>query len=182
MVSPDVKRMSARELFAAARRASKDAEFVVRRLERMRESEGVRGASLAPSTSHSRADVNGTARVDARMDYEVRARAQLDEDLGLIDYARSVLYGAPGGGVSGLARLFGMLAADLLCCYYLGWRYCTDPRPDLSLGSGLMTWAEAAEDVGVPERSAYRKAQEALDLVDMYTPEVVMGGRGEAED
>lgn len=43
------------------------------------------------------------------------------------------------------------------------------------------SWARAAEEVGVPERSCYRRAQTALGLVDVLTPEVAMAGEGGAE-
>lgn len=163
-VPPEVKLMSARELFAASRRASDDAEYLKRRLDRMESAEGVRGASLSPAVSGSHWDVNGTARVCARIDFEAATHARMEADYAVIDYACAVLYGADGR--SGLAVLAGPRTADLLWYRYL------DGRP----------WTLAASAVGLNLRTAQRKADEALDLVDFLTPEVVMAGEGAAED
>lgn len=152
----------ARELFEAAAEASRDAEYIRRRVERMESGEGARAASLARSSSGSRADVNGTARVNARIDYEASTERRLEEDYALVDLACAVLYGADGR--SGVSVLLGPQAADLLWHHYLG---------------GL-SWEAAARAVGVPVRSCYRRAQAALDLVDFLTPESAMAGRGGA--
>lgn len=162
-VPPEVKLMGAREMFRAARAASEDAEYLKRRLERMESAEGVRGASLAPSVSGTKADVNGTARVVARMDLEAASRSRMEADYSLIDYACAVLYGADGR--SGLAALAGPLVADLLWHHYLG-------------GEPM---GRAAAAVGMPRRTAFRRRDEALDLVDMLGFETVIAGEGEAE-
>ena len=161
-VPPEVKTLAARDLFERARKCARDAAYLERRIERMRAAEGVRGASLSPSVSGARADVSGTARVDARMDFEAMTRARLDEDHAVMDYACAVLYGSDGR--SGLSALYGSQVADLLWRHYLG---------DES-------WETSAEMVGMPPRSCYRRAQAALDLVDFLSPEVVMAGEGGA--
>lgn len=163
-VPPEVKLLGARDLFRRASECSRDAAYINRRLAAMESAEGVRGQSYAPIVSHTKVDVNGTDRVVARMDYERRVRDQLEEDYAVIDYACAVLYGEDNRG--GIAALVGAQLADLLWHHYLDGE----------------TWECAAGIVGIPERTAYRRAEMALDLVDMYTPEVVMGGRGEAED
>lgn len=152
----------ARDLFAAARDASADAEYIRRRIERMEAAEGVRGASLSPSVSGSRADVNGTSRTDARVDYEARVARRLEEDYALIDVACAVLYGDDGTG--GVAALLGTRVADLLWHHYLD----------------CESWDEAAEAVGMPRTTAFREKDKALDLVDMYGFDLVRQGLGSA--
>lgn len=159
---PDVKLLAARDLFERARKCSRDAAYLRTRVERMKASEGVRGASLAPSVSGSKADVNGTARVDARIDFEAMTRDRLEEDYAVIDYACAVLYGEDNH--SGLSALLGSQVADLL------WHHYLDDE----------SWETSAEKVGMPPRSCYRRAQSALDLVDFLSPEVVMAGEGGA--
>ncbi len=161
-VPPEVKLLPAKELFERARACSEDVEYLKRRLERMESSEGVRGASLTPTVSRSRADVNGTARVDARIDLEAATRERMDADYAVIDYACDVLYGTDNR--SGLSALLGTQVADLLWHHYLDGK----------------SWGHAALTVGVAPRTTYRRASAALDLVDFLTPEVVMGGEGEA--
>lgn len=161
MVDPSVKLMSSREMFAAAARATADMNYLERRLERMREAEGVRGASLAPSHGGTR-DVNGMARVDARIDLEAATRERIDADRELVGFAMGVLFGADGRG--GLASLMGMQTADLLRLHYL-------------LGA---PWEAAAAQVGWCLRTAYRKREAALDLVDMWGFELVAEGQGAA--
>lgn len=186
-VDPYLKTLSARELLEAARSASRDVERHARRLERMAASEGVRGASIQGRPGGSR-DASGMARTDARIDYERAAAPRIAADLATIDYARAVLYGARGRG--GIAALYhgegdardGTMAADLLCSHYVGWRYCTEARPDLSAGAGIMSWDEAAGDMGISRASAYRCAAEALELVDMLGFERVAAGEGAAAD
>lgn len=178
----DLKRMSSRELMAAARSASRGAELVALRIAAMSEAEGVRGGGMTGSTGGRAGDASGMGRTDARIDYEASALPRLREDYATIDYARSVLYGRDGRG--GIAALYhgepgvtdGTLVADLICCHYLGWRYCLSPRPDLSSGAGIMSWADAAEDVGMSLRSAHRHAQAALDLIDMHGHEAAAEG------
>lgn len=155
---------SARDLFEATREASRDAEYIKRRLERMEASEGVRGASLAPTVRSSKSDVNGTARTDARIDYEERVRARLEEDYALIDLACAVLYGDDNRG--GIAALLGTKVADLL------WHHYLDDE----------SWDDAAEAVGYNPRTAYREKDKALDLVDMYGVDLVRRGLGAAEN
>ena len=156
--------MSARDLFEAAREASRDAEYIRRRLLRMEGAEGVRGASLAPSVSGTRSDVNCTGRVDARIDYEARVSGRLEEDYALIDLACAVLYGDDNGG--GVAALLGTRVADLL------WHHYLDDE----------SWDEAAEAVGYARMTAFREKDKALDLVDMYGVDLVRQGVGAATD
>ncbi|WP_307739013.1 hypothetical protein, partial [uncultured Parolsenella sp.] len=155
---------TARDLFEAVREASRDAEYIKRRLERMESGEGVRAASLARSSSGSRADVNGTARVDARIDYEARVTRRQEENYALLDLACAILYGDDARG--GLAALLSTRAADLLWHHYL----CDE------------SWESSAAAVGCNVRTAYREADKALDLLDMYGIDLVRSGRGAAED
>ena len=76
---------SARDFFSAVGQAS---DYVSRhrgRLESMEAREGARAQGYEPSVSRSRADVNGTAATVARMDYEAREQARVDEAYRLID-------------------------------------------------------------------------------------------------
>ena len=163
MVSAEVKRMSARELFEAARDASRDAEYLKRRIERMELGEGLRAASLEPSSRSPVDDVNGTSRVNARMDFEAAVSSRVEDDYAVIDYACAVLYGADGRG--GIAALLCPEAADLLWHHYLD---CE------SMGV-------AADSVGIPRRSAFRMRDRAFDLADMLGFESCAAGEGAAE-
>lgn len=151
---------SARDLFEAARDASRDAEYIKRRIMRMQEAEGARGASLTPSVSHPLGDV--MARTDARMDYEARVSGRLEEDYALVDLACAVLYGDDNRG--GVAALLGTRVADLLWHHYLDGE----------------SWDEAARVVGMPRTTAFREKDKALDLVDMYGVDLVRRGQGAA--
>ena len=150
------------DLFERAHKRSRDAAYLHTRTERMEASEGVRGASPTPFIAGTRADVNGTARVDARIDFGAMARDRLAEDYAVIDYACAILYGEDNH--SGLSALLGSQVADLL------WHHYLDDE----------SWETSAEKVGMPPRSCYRRAQSALDLVDFLSPEVVMAGEGGA--
>ena len=154
--------MSARELFSAARAASDDAEYLKRRIERMKASEGVRGASLAPSARSSKVDINGMTRTNARIDFEAATRDRMESDYALIDYTCAVLYGEDGR--AGLAALLGSKTAELLWFYYLDHESMDD----------------AAQIVGISRRSAFRVRDRALDLVDMWGFELTMAGEGGA--
>lgn len=92
----------AREFFEAVRDAARDADRISRRLAAMEASEGVRAQGYEPSVSHSRADVNGTARTVARMDYERRVSKRREADYALIDKACSVIYGDEQTGLGGI--------------------------------------------------------------------------------
>ena len=154
---------SARDLFEAAREASRDAEYIRRRVERMKASEGVRGASLAPSVSGTKSDVSGTARVNARIDYEAATARRVEEDYALIDLACAVLYG--DDSANGVAMLAGPRVADLL------WHHYLDDEP----------WDDAAEAVGMSRATAFREAAKAFDIIDSYGLEFARRGLGMAE-
>ena len=109
---PDVKLPPALDLFERAHKRSRDAAYLHTRTERMEAFEGVRGASLTPFVAGTRADVNGTARVDARTDFRAMARDRLAEDYAVIDYACAILYGKDN--TSGISVLLSSQVADLL--------------------------------------------------------------------
>lgn len=159
-ITPEVKKMSAVEMFTNAARASADAEYLRRRIERMEASEGLRGASLTGSVRSSSPDANGMSRVDARIDFERIAHDRIEEDYALIDYACAVLYGRDGK--AGIASLLGIRPADLLWYHYLD-------------GKG---WDAAAVTVGCSRSTAFREKNQALDLIDMLGFERVIAGVG----
>lgn len=141
----------AREFFEWVRRCAKEAERTRRTIERMESAEGVRGASLTPSVSHSREDVNGTGRVVARMDYEERMRGRLQEDYAALDRANCILYG-PESRSGGLESLMGSAVAD---CMW--WRFC-----------GAESWSGVADAVGYSKRQVQRLVNVGLDACDFF--------------
>lgn len=159
----------AREFFGWVRRCAKEAERTRRTLERMESAEGVRGASLTPSVSHSREDVNGTARTVARMDYEERMRSRLDECYRALDRACDIIYGSPERGHErgGVDALLGSAVAD---CMW--WRFCA-----------AADWDEVAANAGYSKSQARRLVDVGLDGCDFFGEEVLkVTGVGKATD
>lgn len=154
----------ARQYFAAVRDAAGEAERTKRQIERMEASEGVRAQGYQPGVSSSRADVNGTSRVVARMDYEGRMRRRLDEDYALIDSATSVIYGEEQTGMGGIDALMGSRCADAVW-----WRFCD-----------CAGWHKVAEMVGMSEKWCRDAVEAALDACDAYGIERMRAGLGVA--
>lgn len=143
---------AAREWFEQVRDAAVDIERTARVLERMRAAEGVRGASLNPSVSGSREDVNGTARVDARMDFERRSRRRLEGDRELLRRAGDVIFGPDGDG--GIGRGIGPEYATVV------W------LRSVAYGPGLTTWRNVADRMGMSVTSCRERYAVAMDYVD----------------
>ena len=141
---------SARELFEAAREASRDAERIRRQLLAMED----RATSLGGGGLGARVRSTGDpdrmgARVAAKVDREQQLARRQTEDLNLVDRACEVLYGRGGGG--GLDRL----VPEAWWCDVLWWRYLEGA-----------TWEEVGEAVGYSPRRCFDVAQAALDIAD----------------
>lgn len=154
---------SARDFFEAVRCAAGEARRTECQIERMRASEGVRAQGYGPMGRGTRRDPNGTGATDARIDYEGRMRRRLEEDRALVAEARAVLYGPDGRG--GVARLLGSAAADAMW-----WRYCA-----------AESWAVVASMSCAAEKTARRRCEAALDVVDAVGFDDVKLGKGIAE-
>lgn len=154
----------AREFFSAVRRAAADADRISRELERMEASEGVRVQSYDSAGHGTRADVNGTSRVVARMDYEGRIAKRRDEDYKLIDAACDVIYGSSQDGMGGVDALLGSTAADAMW-----WRFCA-----------CAAWREVAGHCEVSERTCQDMVNAAMDVCDAYGIDAMRRGLGTA--
>lgn len=155
---------SARELFEAAREASRDAERIGRQLAAMEQralSLGGSGFEPRVSATHDPDRVGGS--VAALVDMERRLRERQSEDYALIDLACAVLYGTDSD--AGLWALVGW-RADAIAQHYL---------------NGL-TWAEVGAVLGYSEQHVWREAQVALDVCDGWELADVVAGRGGAAE
>lgn len=154
---------NAREFFEAARSAVLEVAAYNERVGRMEQTEGLRGASLSGMRSPRR-DVNGMARVDARIDLEAAERRHIEEDYALIDRAASVLFGMTQRGDGGVDALLGWREAKIMDLYYL---------------EG-MTWRQVAGVMGMSERWCRNAARVVMNLADAYGAERVISGLGVA--
>lgn len=156
----------AREFFSAVREASRDADRISARLREMEESEGVRAQGYDAQGKGSRADVNGTGRVNARIDYERRVARRREADYALIDRACSVIYGDDQTGMGGVDALMGSAAADVMW-----WRFCA-----------AATWPEVCRECGVKDKWARYTVDAALDVCDAYGMWAMTKGLGAAQE
>lgn len=154
---------NAREFFDAARSAALEVAAYNERVSRMEQTEGLRGASLSGARSPHR-DVNGMARVDARLDLEAAERRHIEEDYALIDRAASVLFGLTQRGDGGVDALLGWREAKVMDLYYLE----------------AMAWRQVASVIGMSERWCRNAARVVMDLADAYGIEKVVAGLGSA--
>lgn len=157
---------SARELFEAAREASRDAERIRRQLLAMES----RATSLGGGGFEPR--VHGTPNpqrmadaVGAMVDREAALERRQAEDYDLIDLACAVLYGREQDGMGGLWSLVGW-RADALWWHYLAGR----------------TWAEVGRMMGYTPEHACRQAMAALDTCDAWGLAATIAGTGGAAD
>lgn len=157
---------NAREFFEAARSAAIEVARYNERVSRMEQTEGLPGAPLSGARGGSRRDVNGMARVDARIDLEAAERRHIEEDYALIDRAASVLFGLTQRGDGGVDALLGWREAKVMDLYYLK----------------AMTWRQVASVMGMSERWCQLSAAAALDLSDAYGAGPVIVGHGCASD
>lgn len=155
---------NAREFFEAARSAVLEVAAYNERVSRMEQTEGLRGASLS-GTRSPRRDVNGMARVDARIDLEAAERRHIEEDYALIDRAASVLFGMTQRGDGGVDALLGWREAKIMDLYYLkAW-----------------TWPQVADAMGLSQDWCRALRSSAVDVCDSYGIERMLAGLGHAE-
>lgn len=148
-----------RELFAAVRDASRETQRHRRTLERMEAGEGVRGSGgFEPRVRSSAADVNGTARTLARVDYEASVERRIEEDWRLIDLGCALLYGRESGR-GGVEALMGGVVAD--CIYF---RFVA-----------AESWAEVAAHVGYSKSQCRRFTEQGMDGIDFFGWRNLMG-------
>lgn len=156
----------AREFFEAARSATFEVAAFNDRVSRMKQTEGLRGAPLSGARGGSRGDVNGMARVDARIDLEAAERARIEEDRALISRAASVLFGLTQGGAGGVNALLGWREARIMDLYYLeGW-----------------SWRQVANAMDLSEDWCRTLRNVSLDVCDAYGIDAVIAARGMAGD
>ena len=155
----------ARQLFEAAREAVREMERTRRMLEAMEAAEQSGGSTLGAKVAAGSVS-DPMRRVDARLDREAVWERRIEEDARLMDYACCLLYGAEQDGRGGVAALMGSLWADVIW-----WRYLGDA-----------TWAKAGEVVGYSRTRCKELAAEAMDALDAYGAERMLGGRGFAEE
>ena len=153
----------ARELFEAAREASRDAERIRRQLEAMEQRALSLGGGMGERVSSTGEPDRMAGRVAGLVDVEESLRERQAQDYALIDLACAVLYGTDSR--AGLWSLVGW-RADAICQHYL---------------NGL-TWAEVGAVLGYSEQHVWREAQVALDVCDGWGLADVMAGRGGAAE
>lgn len=156
---------SAQEFFEAARSAAIEVARYNERVSRMEQTEGLRGAPLSGTRGGSRRDVNGMARVDARIDLEAAEWRHIEEDYALIDRAASVLFGMTQRGDGGVDALLGWREAKIMDLYYLkAW-----------------TWPQVADAMGLSQDWCRALRSSAVDVCDSYGIEKMLAGLGHAE-
>ena len=154
---------SARELFEAAREASRDAERIRRQLDAMEQrAEGLGGSGFEPRVRSTSDPDRMGGRVAAMVDRESILRERQEEDYAIIEYANAVLYGKDGR--SGLWALVGW-RADAVALHYLN----------------DMKWSEVAQALCYSEPHVWQQAQVALEVADAWGVAVI-SGMGGAED
>lgn len=153
----------ARELFEAAREASRDAERIRRQLAAMEgRAEGLGGSGFEPRVRSTGEPDRMGSRVAALVDRESMLLERQEEDYALIDAANAVLYGRDGR--SGLWALVGW-RADALALHYLN---------DL-------TWEQVAAQMCYSRIHVWQQAQAALETADAWGFASVVDGMGGAE-
>ncbi|MBR1830427.1 MAG: hypothetical protein IJ781_13190 [Atopobiaceae bacterium] len=155
---------SARELFEAAREASRDAERIRRQLVAMEErAEGLGGGGFEPRVRSTGEPDRMGSRVATMVDVERRLRERQEQDYAIIDLASAVLYGTDND-----AGLWALVSwrADAIFHHYLGG----------------MTWAQVGDMLGYSEQYVWQQAQVALDTCDGWGLLAVMAGTGRAEE
>lgn len=155
---------SAQDFFESVKAAAEEAQATELKLERMRAAEGLKGQSYTESTAHSREDVNGTDKVNTRIDFESRMNERLRDDLRLLDLADAVVYGKDVYG--GLDALLGTSYADIVWLRY----------------RKALKWATVSRISGTSVRSCQAYAQAAINQLDAYGLDNVLQGLGIAED
>ena len=154
---------SARELFEAAREASRDAERIRRQLMAMESAaEGLGSPWLGQRVSATGEPDRMASRVAALVDREEMLRKRQDEDYAVIELANRVLYGEDNA--SGLWALAGW-RADAIYQHYVN----------------CLTWEVVARLLGYSRRHVWEQAQVALDMCDGWGLVSVASGMGGAE-
>ena len=140
---------SARELFEAARGASRDAGRIrTQLLELEARASKLGGGGFEPRVRSTSDPTRMAAGVAALVDREQELQARQDEDYRLIDAACAMLYGPDGRG--GLAKIVPTWWADVLW-----WRYLDGA-----------TWEDTGRAVGYSPRQCYNIAGAALKAAD----------------
>ena len=156
---------NARDLFEAARDASRDAERIRRQLVALRDkARSLGGGGFEPRVSSTGEPDRMGSRVAAMVDRERELAKRQAEDYEIIDAACSVLYGSDNA--SGLDKL----VPEGWWADVLWWRYLDGA-----------TWDEVGESVGYSARRCFDVAQTALEIADAYGMANTVGGRGTAE-
>ena len=157
---------SARDLFEAAREASRDAERIRRQLTAMEDrAAALQSGGFEPRVRASREPDQVGTRVAALVAREHELRKRQQEDYAMLDLACAVLYG--DANKAGLDKL----VPESWWADVLWWRYLD--------GS---TWEQVGEAVGYSPRRCFDVAQAALEIVDAYGLARTRLGVGIADD
>ncbi len=156
---------SARELFEAAREASRDAERIRSQLLAMEgRALSLGGGGFDPRVSSSHDPDRMGREISALVDRERELRRRQEEDYALLDLACAVLYGDDND--AGLDKL----VPEGWWADVLWWRYLDGA-----------TWEEVGRAVGYSPRRCFDIAQAALDIVDANGLARTRQGLGGAE-
>lgn len=156
---------SARDLFEAARQASRDALRISDELHELdARATSVGSPSLEPRSRGARPCDRMAGKVATLIDRGRVLEARLDEDYHLIDTACSILYGADGIS-DGLASIAPTWWADAIYHHYLS----------------LRTWEETAALIGYSLRHVYECVRTAFEIMDAHGMAATVEGHGMAE-
>lgn len=159
---------SARDLFEAAREASRDAEKIRRQLVTMEaRTRSLGSGGFEPRVSSTPSGDRMEMGIVAFVDREDALRRRQHEDYELLDLACAVLYGREQDGRGGIAKL----VPEAWWADVLWWRYLDGA-----------TWEEVGSAVGYSWRRCFDVAQLALDLADSYGIARCVDGSGIAEE
>lgn len=154
---------SSRELFEAAREASRDAERIRRQLDAMEQRALSLGGGMGERVSSTGEPDRMAGRVAALVDMESALRERQESDYALLDLACAVLYGTDSeGGLSVLVPSW--------WCDVIWWRYLAGE-----------TWERVGSAVGYSPHRCWEVACLAFDVCDGWGLPSVMRGVGGAE-
>ena len=156
---------SARELFEAAREASRDAERIRNQLLAMEgRALSLGGGGFEPRVSATHDHDRMGREVAALVDREQELRRRQEEDYAILDLACAVLYGDAND--AGLDKL----VPEGWWADVLWWRYLDGA-----------TWERVGRAVGYSPRRCFSVAQTALEIADAYGLARTRQGVGSAE-
>lgn len=151
-----------RDFFDAVRDAAIEVQSFGRSVEAMERREGVHAQRYDRPMLHGGGSADAMAATDARIDFEEAKADAIKSDRILLDAAGMLIAGTGKGGIM---RLCGICTATVIQGYYLL----------------AHTWPSAAADAGISVKTAHRRAEAAMEIVDACGWSRIVQGVGLAE-